>query len=108
LPAILITTRHPQDFQLGLVEPSQRGLATDSMLLIPLRKACKSRAEVVPLLQQIFEDIKKKSRLTGFEVAIQLRRGQHGALVDALILEPNISGIGVDLKKILPLLGRQR
>ena len=68
-------------------------------MLLPLRRVCKSPLQVVDLIQKVFEDITEKKRLSDFRVAKRLRRGVAGAFVDAVILQPNISGVGFDVKK---------
>jgi hypothetical protein len=99
LPAILITTRHPSTFRESLSlmrsDPENR----DALLLIPLRKICKSPEDVADIIHRVFEDIKSKKTLSAFAAAKQMRQGVAGALVDAVILQPKIGGIGVDLKK---------
>jgi hypothetical protein len=106
LPAILITTRHPREFR--DYNHKEREQSKDRMLLIPLRKACKSSGDVVNLIEKIFRDIRAKKALTDFEVAREMSRGKKGALVDALILEPNVAGVGVNLNYIINfLLGRK-
>jgi len=101
LPAILVTTRHPEEFRLA----EKKTIPKHPMLLIPLRQICKSADEAIPLVEKIFSDIKDRKKLSDFTVAKQLKKGQNGALVDALILQPNIGGIGVDLKVLGTLLG---
>ena len=98
LPAILITTRHPSTFRESFV-PRESKESRDALLLLPLRKICKSPEDVVELIHRMFEDIKSKKRLSEFRVAKRMRRGVAGALVDAVILQPNVSGVGFDLKK---------
>ncbi|PIS47380.1 MAG: hypothetical protein COT17_03750 [Elusimicrobia bacterium CG08_land_8_20_14_0_20_51_18] len=98
LPAILITTIHPRYFQMQAKEHRQS--SATQMLLIPLRKACKTTSDVVSLIEKVFKDIKDKKGLPDFEVAKELKKGKRGALVDALILQPNFAGIGLDLKAI--------
>lgn len=92
LPAILITTRHPSTFResLSLIrsDPGNR----DALLLLPLRDICKSASEVAELVQQVFEDIEGKKRLSEFRAAKRMRRGIAGALVDAVILQPKLGG----------------
>jgi len=44
--------------------------------------------------------LKTKKKLTGFEVAKTLNKGKGRRFADALILEPNISGVGISLKKL--------
>lgn len=101
LPAILITTRNPHEFRER--QPSEGFVARsqDRLLLIPLRKACESTTDVAKLIDKIFRDIREKRELSDFEIAKKLSRGQRGALMDALILQPNISGIGIDFNRII-------
>ncbi|OQA19250.1 MAG: hypothetical protein BWY63_01780 [Chloroflexi bacterium ADurb.Bin360] len=110
LPAILITTRHPRDFH--AYDWSDRKATKeyeDRMLLIPLRKACTTSTEVVNLVNKIFSDIKDQKALRDFTVTQEMKRGQRGAVVDALILEPNIGGVGINLNYIINfLLGRKQ
>jgi len=101
LPAILITTRHPRTFyDANLTKNDTYKITADKLLLIPLRKACKSSTDVATLIGNIFRDIKQKRGLSDFEVAQELKRGERGVLTDALILRPSISGFGLDLKTI--------
>jgi hypothetical protein len=72
----------------------------DALLLIPVRKVCKSAEDVVELIHRVFEDIKDKKQLSKFRAAKRMRRGVAGALVDAVILQPKVGGIGFDLKKL--------
>ena len=52
------------------------------------------------LIHRVFEDIKDERRLSEFGAAKRMRRGVAGALVDAVILQPNVSGFGFDLKTL--------
>jgi len=99
LPAILVSTRHPSTFRESFEIKRSRKEAKDALLLIPLRKVCKSAEDVVELIQRVFEDIKDKKQLSKFRAAKRMRRGVAGALVDAVILQPKVGGIGFDLKK---------
>lgn len=108
LPALLISNNHPSYFRDGnhgdqwgdgLLKESQQ---TDmKLIIIPFRKFCKTSTEVVELIQKIFEDIKKQKELSDFTIARTIKSGQGKALADAIILEPNFAGIGVDLKKLI-------
>lgn len=100
LPAILLTTRHPSTFRESFDTRKSRKESRDALLLIPLRKVCKSSDDVVELIQKAFEDIKSTKRLSEFRAAKRMRRGVAGALVDAVILQPKVGGIGFDLKKL--------
>lgn len=100
LPAILITTRHPSTFRGSFDMPRSKKESKDALLVIPLRQICKSAEDVVELIQHVFEDIKEKKPLSRFRAAKRMRRGVAGALVDAVILQPKIGGVGFDLKKL--------
>jgi len=56
--------------------------------------------EVTTLIQKIFVDIKERTELSNFQVVRQMHAGQAGAVTDALVLQPNFAGLGVDLKKL--------
>jgi hypothetical protein len=102
LPAILITTRHPDEFRRhGENWRKDHLLHADRLLLIPLKETCKSTTDVADLIAKIFGDIKSKQALADFEVAKTLEKGKRGALVDALILKPNYHGLGLDLNSII-------
>lgn len=53
------------------------------------------------LIQKIFDDIKGQKDLSDFAIAKKIRGGRGRAIADAIILEPSVAGIGVDLKKLL-------
>lgn len=99
LPAILVTTRHPSTFSESPMARKSKKESRDALLLLPLRKVCKSPDAVIELIQRVFEDIKSKQPLSKFRAGKRMRRGIAGALVDAVILQPKIGGIGFDLKK---------
>jgi hypothetical protein len=101
LPAILITTRNPHEFRENSRRDEGRTTKQHPMLLIPLRKACSTTTDVAMLIEKVFRDIQEKKNLSDFEIAKKLSRGQRGALVDALILQPNISGVGIDFNRII-------
>lgn len=99
LPAILITTRNPNEFRdAGL---GTRNNTDHNLLLIPIKELCKTATDVVNLVEKIFSDIENKKALQDFNVAKEIKAGKSRSIVDALILQPNISGVGIDLKKII-------
>lgn len=105
LPAILVTTCHPHKFAEQNQFPSRsrfykNALYDDRLVLIPLKPACKSETEVAEFIEKIFHDIQEKKESSEFQVHKYIARGNRGALVDALILQPNLAGIGLDLKTI--------
>jgi hypothetical protein len=95
---VLITTKHPYEFRNRAQDGQQQA---HRLLLIPLREVCTSPDQVAPLLESIFGDIREKRALSQFEFGEKMTAGRQGALVDALILKPNISGIGIDLNRII-------
>ncbi|MCH5551117.1 hypothetical protein L6227_17715 [Pseudomonas syringae pv. syringae] len=100
LPAVLITTIHPKYFiESDNLKPSRE--IYESLILLKVRDICKAPGDVIILLEKIFKDIKESRKIKDFIIAREQRKGEHGALVDALILEPNIAGFGVDVKKII-------
>jgi hypothetical protein len=90
LPAILITTRHPRTFR-EVFRPGT-GLETppDALLLIPLRKTCKTPDDVVALIDRLFRDVVAQKPLSDFAVAKEMRRGTGTAIVDALVVQPKV------------------
>ena len=100
LPALLITSVHPRYFIEADNEQHPKEIR-ESMVFLKIREICKTPGDVVDLLEKVFADIKSKKKIRDFAIAHELRAGEHGALVDALILEPNISGLGIDVKKLV-------
>lgn len=107
LPAILITNAHPSYFrdndmgtrmQNGLYREDE--MSSLKLILIPLKKFCSSTTEVVSLIDKLFVDIEMGKDLSGFKIAKEVKRGIGAALADAIIFEPNISGIGFSFKKL--------
>jgi hypothetical protein len=94
LPAILVTTRHPRWFQERHSDPP-----TDALLLIPLRQICKTADDVITLVEQLFRDIKDRKNLANFTAARSMKAGVGAAFVDAVILQPNVAGLGFDVKR---------
>ena len=74
------------------------------MVLLPLKKFCKTETDVVGLVQLIFKDIKAEEPLGSFKVAREIKAAPFDRAYDALVLEPNIMGIGIDIKKVLTFL----
>lgn len=100
LPAILITTLIPSYFFEFRDNIKQEDKLNDKLLLIPLRKACKTTDDVIILIQSIFDDIRNKKKLSGFSIVKEINKNSLRRFADALILEPNLSGVGIDLRKI--------
>ena len=98
LPALLITTENPHVFY-QMEELSRTSDRDSKIILIPLKKYCKTSSEVITLINQIFNDIQNGSELRNFRVKKEMKDGIWHRLLDGVILEPNFSGIGFDLKK---------
>ncbi len=113
LPAILITKAHPSYFvetsgpeEHAIIDPKNDELCRDDVVLIPLKDACSSAEEFSAIIESIFVDLDSGTELQNYSMAeydtyhqppkhpIPERIGR------ALILEPNIGGVGIDLKKL--------
>ena len=110
LPAILITHTNPAYFR----DPDWRD-AVDSheetglgdIALLPLKPACTTPDEFLSIIGSIFDDLDKgltlrKFRASKFDVLGEERKSMARSLSErvgkAIILQPNIGGVGVDLK----------
>lgn len=101
LPAILITNRHPAEFRKRAMREGDQAEANLKMILFPLKKHCKNTTEVVTLIQQIFNSINLGKDLDNFGIAKVKKKGIGGALANAILLEPNFSGIGFSFNKLI-------
>lgn len=108
LPALLISNNHPSYFRDndhgngwgdGLVNESEN--QEMKLIIIPFRKFCRTSTEVVELIQKVFDDIKRQKDLSEFSIAREIKASKNQAVADAIILEPNIAGVGIDLKKLI-------
>jgi hypothetical protein len=94
------TVRQNLPKMMDLVPSRSVHSAEDALLLIPLRKLCTSAEHVVELVRKVFADIKRGKRLRDFAVAKRMRGGVGRHIVDAVILQPNFAGVGVDVRKL--------
>ncbi len=98
LPALMITTLHPQYF---LSRDEQRSLGEpipkDKVIFLKISEICKSPSDVIKLIGKIFSDIKSKKSICDFAVTKYSKRGVGGALVDSMILEPKNLGAEIEL-----------
>lgn len=100
LPAILITNRHPKRFHDFYSYRNTEDVESDlKLILVPLRRVCKTTTDVINLIDKIFTDIQQQKDLEDFKVKKEMKRGVGKAIADALILEPNISGVGFNFKR---------
>jgi hypothetical protein len=70
------------------------------LILIPLKKFCSTSTEVISLIERLFADIEAKRDLSEFKIAKEAKKGVGSAIVDSIILEPNLSGVGFSFKKL--------
>jgi hypothetical protein len=102
LPAIMISRINPKRFR--DVSPRNEYPNDARLVLIPLRQICKTSSDVSVVIDQVFGDILEKKRLSQFAIQRELRRGEEGSVLDALILQPKLYGVGVDLKTLFKFL----
>lgn len=104
LPALMISTIHPQKFRSETPDyrlpKVGKGVADEKLILIPLKSVCKDSTEVLTLIERIFRDIAEKKPLEGFAIAKEIKAGKGKAYSDAFILKPALWGVGVDLKEL--------
>jgi len=105
LPALLITNNHPQYFresEKSLIKGTKLTRFDDDLklILIPFKRFCETTSQSISLIEQVFNDIESQKDLSNFRVAKEMNKGVGSAIVDSLILEPNISGIGFNFNKL--------
>ena len=119
LPAVLITKTHPSYFvetfgpeEHPVANPELDDLCEDDVVLIPLKLACTSPEEFTSLAESIFADLTAGLALQNFRVSKYDTRVQRSTeekswrrtirrLGKVIILEPNIGGLGVNLKELI-------
>ena len=113
LPAILITHTHPNYFQSRDIETNGLdangdGSELGDIVLIPLRAACTQPDDFLTIIGSVFDDLDKGLTLRNFRAEpfdILTERGPSrlrsmaGRVGKAIMLQPNIGGVGFDLKK---------
>jgi hypothetical protein len=70
------------------------------MILIPLKKACKTSDDIIALIKSIFSDIKGEAAPISFSIAKEIKKSDKGRFTDALMLEPNFAGLGLKLPQL--------
>lgn len=109
LPALLITNTHPAYFQeMNQDFPGKRNILRVNseykdmkLILIPFKRLCTTTGEVISIIEKTFQDIAEAKDLSAFKIVKEMKKGIGSAIVDAVILEPNFSGIGFNFKKFL-------
>jgi len=100
LPALMITTVHPRYF-IEFDDSQVSRDFSDSLIFLKIRDICKTPSDVIGLIEKVFSDIKLHKEIKDFTIIKEMRSSDGGAFVDALILEPNFAGIGINIKKLL-------
>lgn len=100
LPAILITNKHPAIFRREALREIEKAKDELKLILIPLRKFCKTTTDVVAIINQIFADLVNNKDLNDFKIQKELKKGIGKAVADSLILEPNFYGVGFSFKNL--------
>ena len=114
LPALLLTHAHPSYF----VERTQSTEVADlgDIALIPLRSACTTPQDFLSIIGSVFEDLEKGLTLRNFRAdRFDVLSPPKGSWVseararvgDAVLLQPNFAGLGIDLKKLLSRRGNR-
>jgi hypothetical protein len=102
LPGILITNRNPHKFT-PVFQPGDAGEVEDDLrlILIPLKKFCKTPTEVVQLIERIFSDIIQQKALKDFRIAKEVVKDNRRAFADLITLEPDNSGIEIPIESVI-------
>ena len=103
LPAILLTNRHPKEFRESYNEHDNRqsDKRDYKLVLFPLKKYCQTTTDVATYINNIFRDVIEKNDLSNFQITKEMKKGIGSALVDGVLLEPNIAGIGYNFKPLI-------
>jgi hypothetical protein len=108
LPAIMISDCDPRSLaETNEFGPNSHGrhrenLKPERFFIIPLKQVCENATDVTDLLARIADDIRRKKKLTDFEVRKIVNRSSEG-LGEMVVLRPSIAGFGIDLKKAYQL-----
>lgn len=101
LPAILVTDRHPREFKESYDYRYSRKEQDFRIILFPIKQFCHNTTEAIKYIDMLFTDIIEKRDLSNFKVAKEMKKGLGRALVDGLLLEPNVGGIGYDFNSLI-------
>jgi len=109
LPAILITNRNPHKFKPTYDIDNAKRIEDDlRLILIPLKKFCRTPTEVVQLIERIFNDIKDQKALKDFRVAREVAKDNRRVLADAVILEPDNNGKEITIDSVVSYLKSEK
>lgn len=104
LPAILITNQNPNYFKENNQDLKHNALYQEDvksnlkLILIPFKRFCQNDSDVIALIDSIFKNIQEKQDLSKFSILSKIKNRNN--LYDAIILQPNFSGLGIDIKQL--------
>jgi hypothetical protein len=78
------------------------------MILIPLRKFCRTPTDVVALIERLFIDIKEQKALKDFKIEGQYQKDNRYAMADMITLEPGSNDTEIQIENIVGYLGSGR
>ena len=55
---------------------------------------------MVALIDRLFRDVGAKKTLSDFTVAKEMHHGVGSAVVNALVVQPKVAGIGIDITRL--------
>lgn len=102
LPALLITNEHPEYFKKNTSRLKYDNFCQKDefkkikSILIPFKKFCSNETDVINLIDSLFDNIVSKKDFESFSFLQEIGRSKK----DFIILEPNIYGIGLNLKNL--------
>ncbi len=97
LAAILISTVNPHQFeQVRSIDTRGPFRRDERVVFISLRQEHPSRDDVFRLVQQVLSDVRAGRDLSDFACV----QGGRTKFLDSLVIQPNFSGVGVDLKTL--------
>ena len=105
LPAILITNQNPNYFKENNQTLKHNAYYQEDvksnlkLILIPFKKFCQNDSDVIALIDSIVKNIQEKQDLSKFSILSKFQNKNN--LYDAIILQPNFSGIGIDIKQLI-------
>lgn len=105
LPAILITNQNPNYFKEHNHNLQHNKLYQEDnmsnlkLILIPFKKFCQNDSDVIALIDSLFKNIQDKQDLSDFSILQKIKNRHH--LYDAIILQPNFAGMGIDIKTLI-------
>ena len=104
LPALLISTVNPHQFKaVHSIDKSGPFQENERVILVSLRQLCSKEDDVYDLVRSIIQDMREGKELSNFASNDERKT----KFLDAMVLEPNFVGLGVNLKELWNYLRRK-